>query len=208
MSIEPSPSYALSFTAASLRPELARIVAEIYLEAGSWKAAKDRILATNALQCSTTRSAERLEREFRKRLSSLSEEQIRILSGPAAEDRTAMAWLAVIKFSPFAFEFAAEVLRDKAEAHDPVMRPSDYESYVDAKMAEHPELKRLTDSSRAKVRQVLTSMLVEVGLLGTGRAVKAIHRIVLSPAVVGAIVADDRRWLAGFLVPDAEIDQL
>ena len=41
-------SFNRSFTAASLRPQLARIIAEMYLQEGNWPAAKARVLASNA----------------------------------------------------------------------------------------------------------------------------------------------------------------
>jgi len=84
-------SYNLSFTAASLRPELARIVAECYLQAGDWDLAKDRVLASNALQCRTTAGAERQEREMRRRLVCLTKDQITLLAHATSDDRAAMA---------------------------------------------------------------------------------------------------------------------
>ncbi|MBA4159439.1 MAG: DUF1819 family protein [Gemmatimonadetes bacterium] len=205
MSIDISRPYNLSFTAASLRPELARIVAEHYLATGDWDSARRSIIETNALQARSARSAKRLEIELRRRLQTLSEGQLILLAGGTAEERAAFAWLAVIKHAPFVFEFSVEVLREKLAARDPVLRPSDYESYVETKSLLHPELGELTASSREKIRQVLLSMLTEAGLLGNGRREKPIHRPVLSPAVVQAITEDDPRWLAGFLVPDSEI---
>ena len=197
-------SYSLSFTAASLRPELARIVAECFLKVGDWERVKAQILSTNALQCRSASSTVRLERELQQRLQTLTHDQLSLLAKATAEDRTAMAWLAICKRSPFVCEFAAEVLRDKLAAHDAVLRPSDYESYVEHKSLPHPELARLTPSSKRKIRQVLLRMLAEAGLLVSTRH-GAIQRPVLSPAVIRAVTADDRRWLAGFLVPDAEI---
>jgi hypothetical protein len=203
------PPYNFSFTAASLRPELARIVAECYREAGNWAAAREHILATNALQARSARSAARLESELRQRLTELTEEQLTLLTSAPAEDRAALAWLAAMKRSRFLFDFAAEVLRDKLAAHDPLLRPSDYEKFVDAKSVMHPELARLATSSRAKVREVLLHMLREAGLLGDrarrGGALGTVQRPVLSPAVLRSISDDDPHWLAGFLVPDAEI---
>jgi hypothetical protein len=199
-------TYNLGFTAASLRPELARIVAERYLATGDWDAAKQDVLATNALQTRSRASAIRLEREFRRRLSTLSEAQLTLLAEATAEDRAAVAWLAALKHSAFIFDFAAAVLRDKLAAHDPVLRPSDYESHVSAHLSVHPELAQLTDSSRAKIRRVLLRMLIEAGLLAKGQALGTIRRPVLSPAIVEAVTSDNPAWLAGFLVPDSEID--
>jgi hypothetical protein len=196
--------YHLSFTAASLRPELARIVAECFLTVGDWALVKERILSTNALQCRSASSAVRLESEMRQRLETLTHDQMVLLAQATVEDRTAMAWLAVCKRIRFAFEFAAEVLRDKLAAHDAVLRPSDYESYVENKCLPHPELGRLKPTSKHKIRQVLLKMLAEAGLLTKGTALN-IHRPALSPAVVRVITADNPNWLAAFLVPDLEI---
>ena len=200
----PVSGYHLSFTAASLRPELARIVAECFLTVGDWALVKERILSTNALQCRSASSAVRLESEMRQRLETLTHDQMVLLAQATVEDRTAMAWLATCKRIRFAFEFATDVLRDKLAAHDAVLRPSDYESYVENKCLPHPELGRLKPTSKNKIRQVLLKMLTEAGLLAKGNAL-TIHRPALSPAVVRVITADSPQWLAAFLVPDMEI---
>lgn len=200
--------YNLSFTAASLRPELARIVAEYFLAERDWEKTKERILSTNALQCRSASSAVRLERELRQRLGTLTGEQLIVLAQATAEDRAAMAWLATCKHTSFAFEFAAEALRDKLAAHDPILRRSDYETYVEIKAVGRPELMKLSGSTKSKIRQVLLRMLSEAGLVGAGIALGTIKRPVLSPVVLHAITSDDPRWLAGFLVPDHEIGGL
>ena len=198
-------SYNLSLTAASLRPELARIVAECYLELGDWDLAKDRTLSANALQCRSASSAVRLERELRQRLETLTNDQITLLAQTTAEDRAAIAWLSVCKHIRFAFEFATEVLRDKLAAHDPVLRHSDYEAYTESKALAHPELAQLTTSSKNKIRQVLLKMLKEAGLLTKGTSLGIIQRPILSPAVMRVVTTDSPDWLAGFLVPETEI---
>lgn len=201
-------SYNLGFTASSLRPDLARIVAECYLAVGDWDLAKDKVLASNALQSRTISSARRQEREIRRRLQRLTPDQITLLAQATTDDRAAMAWLAVLKSIRFAFEFAAEVLREKLATHDPVLRHSDYESYVELQSVSHADLARLSNTSKIKVRQVLLSMLKEVGILTSGAALGTIQRPVLSPAVLNVIQADSPRWLAGYLVPDTEIGVL
>lgn len=146
-----------------------------------------------------------MEREFRQRLQTLSREQLHLLAHSTAEDRMAMAWLAMLKYSAFPYEFAAEELRDKLDTHDTVLRRSDYEAFVELKTAGHPELADLKESSRTKVRQVMLRMLTEVGILAPGSLLGTIQRPILSPGALEAIRADHPRWLAGFLVPDTEI---
>ncbi len=197
------PHYPLPLSA--LRPELARIVAETFLSVGSWDLAKERILTTNALQVRTASSAIRLEREQRNRLSTLTRDQLDLLAHSHSEDRAAMAWLSIIKYSPFVFGFASEVLRAKLAAYDTGLRLSDYEDYSGLESVAHPALAALTDKSRAKLRQVLVRVLKEAGILGKGTDLGIVHRPVLSPAAVRAVSQDSPRWLAGFLVPDEEI---
>lgn len=209
MKLRHSPdSYNFSFMALPLRPELARTVAEFYLADGDWSVAKSRILATNALQCRSSRSSVRMERELRQRLATLTHDQLTLLATATAEDRAAIAWLAALKHIRFAFDFAAEVLRDKLDTQDLVLRYSDYETYVETKSAFHPELAKLRPSSRTKVRQIILGMVTEAGLVGVTGRVMTVARPVLSPPVLRAVLADDPRWLAGFLVPDDEIGVL
>jgi hypothetical protein len=208
MHIEHQTRYNLSFTAVSLRPELARIVAEHYMQVGNWDMTKVRILSSNALQCRSVNSAVRMERELRKRLKCLTDRQIAILAQATVEDRAAIAWLAALKYIRFVFDFATEVLREKIATHDPILRPSDYESYADNQSVSHPELTQLAASSKNKIRQVLLLMLAEAGLLAPSTALGTLQRPVLSPTVLEAIIADNPCWLAGFLFSDAEIRSL
>ena len=200
-----APTYSLGFTASSLRPELTRIIAEHFLEAGDWNATKARVLSGNALQARSAQSAIRMERELRQRIQCLTAEQLTLLAQSTSEDRAAMAWLAMLKYNTFVFEFASELLRDKLAAHDPVLRRSDVETFIETKAVAHPELTALKPSSGQKLRRVLLRMLFEAGLLIPGEALGIIHVPVLSPKTLRAVRDDNSRWLAGFLVTDAEI---
>ncbi len=159
-------------------------VAEFYLKDGDWSVVKSRILATNALQCRSSSGSLRMERELRQRLATLTHEQLALLATATAGDRAAIAWLAALKHIRFVFEFAAEVLREKLAAQDPILRYSDYETYVETKSAFHPELARLRPSSKNKVRQMLLHMLTEAGLIGVTGRVMPSRRPILSPPVL------------------------
>ena len=210
MSIDPKQddSYSMTFTAASLRPELARVVAEVYLDCNDWEEAKKRILRDNSLQARTTASAIRMEREMRQRLQTLSRQQIEILAGATTDSRRAIAWLAILKHSAFVFAFSTGVLRQKIQNFDPVLRPSDYENFFNNESIAHPELGHLAASTKVKIRRVIKTMLREAGILISSSKDDLIRRPIIPPEVQNAIVADNPRWLAGFLVSDKEIAAL
>jgi hypothetical protein len=197
--------YSLSFTAASLRPELVRVVAQAYEETRDWKAAKTQVLAANSLQARSPASARRMERELRQRLMHLSPEQMSLAAQGMSDERTAIAWLAAMKASGFIFAFAADQLRGKLALLDPVLRASDYEAFLINQSAAHPEVALLTQTSRAKIRSVLFSMVCDAGMATRQGSELRIQRPWVPPAVHAAILADSPRWLAGFLVPDGEI---
>ena len=197
--------YNLSFTAASLRPELARIIAETYLACADWDLTKQRVLEHNALQARTVSSGNRMEREIRQRVQKLTRPQIEILASAPADSRAAVAWLSALKSSAFVFDFAAEVVRAKLEALDPVLRPSDYETFYSGKCTAHPELVAIKPATQVKIKCVLLTMLREAGILNQSSTADTFCRPVVPHNVLATIIADDRRWLAGFLVPDNEI---
>lgn len=200
--------YILSFSAASLRPDLARIVAEVYLDCSDWDEAKKRVIRDNSLQSRTPSSAIRMEREFRQRLQTLTHRQIEILATAPADSRVAIAWLSVLKHSAFVFDFVNEVLRSKLENHDAVLRHSDYENFFHSKSVSHPELAALKPATQTKINRVLKTMLREAGIMGQSGKDDSLCRPLLLPEILDAILADNRRWLAGFLVPDNEIATL
>ena len=180
-------------------------VAEIYLRLGSWDLAKEEVLRTNALQCRSAVSSNRLEREIRPRLQKLTTDQISAIASATAQSRICLSWLAAVKHSTFLFDFAAETLRGKLEQHDYPLRESDYRRFIEEKKATHPELSRITDSSLGKVRRVLLAMLREMEILTEGEGLGLIRRPVVPTEVEALIRADDPRLLAAFLVPSLEI---
>lgn len=200
-------AYNLSFTAGSLRPDLSRVVAGAYIQAGSWELAKKLINEGNLLQYEVKGSAKRMELEIRNRLTTLTKDQLAFLAEASMDDATAIAWLAACKRILFVHDFAVDVLREKLAHQDNVLRHSDYEHYLALKRGEHPELNKLTDLSKSKTRQVMFKMLAEAGITDAslGQDDPILHRPPLSYAVTELIVNDDRKWLRAFLIPDHEL---
>lgn len=198
--------YKLSFTAASLRPELLSTIAEQFCLLGSWEKSKKAVLEANALQARSAASLLRMERELRHRLQTLTDAQLRLAYHSTGDVRACIAWLAAVKHSAFLFAFPAEVMRGKLAIHDPVLRQSDYQRFLGEKSMHHPELSELTESSAAKIRRVMLLMLREMGLLVAGSDLGLIQRVAIPPAVEKTILSDDPKWLAAFLLSDSEIE--
>jgi len=206
--MEHPSSYHLGFTAASLRPELGRIIAEVYLTCGDWEQTKKTVVFENALQARSSTSGSRLEREIRPRLQLLTRSQVEILAGAPADGRRSIAWLSVLKRVELIYTFSADVLRTKLETHDAILRPSDYEGFIATQSIVHSELAALKPSTLDKLKRTLMAMLREAGILSKNLKDPALTRPFVPPDVLQAILDDDRGWLAGFLVPDDEIATL
>ncbi len=205
LNVQEHGRYNLSFTASSLRPELARIIAETYQDCRDWDDTKTKVLAQNSLQSRTLSSRIRMELEIRQRVQMLTPDQIELLAQAPSDGRIAITWLSMLKRSRFVFDFAAEVLRSKLDGSDLYLRPSDYESFWSIKSVTHPELAGISKTTHEKIRQVLHNMLREAGILSSTTGDSLIARPVIPHDAMASIIADDRKWLAGFLVPDHEI---
>jgi hypothetical protein len=200
-----APRYCLSFTAAGLRPDLAAVIAAIHLEEqGDWARTKAAVLERNALQARSASSSKRLESELRQRLQCLSASQLQLLAQGTSDERTAMAWLAVLKRIQIAADLTRQVLMEKLSSLDPVLRRSDMAAFFEGCEREHPELAALAPSSQQKVRSALLQMLRDAGLLagkaGKGGTLGSVQRPLVSPQVQELLAEDDPALLAGFLL--------
>jgi hypothetical protein len=200
--------YCLSFTAAGLRPDLAAVIAAIHLEEeGDWARTKTAVLERNALQARSANSGKRLESELRQRLQRLTEPQLVLMAKGASDERSAMAWLAVLKRIQIAADLTREVLLEKLSSLDPVLRRSDMAIFYEACERDHPELGSLAPSSQQKVRSALLQMLREAGLLagkaGKGGTLGTVQRPLVSPQVQELLADDDPALLEGFLLNPA-----
>jgi hypothetical protein len=181
------------------------VIAAIHLEEqGDWARTKAEVLERNALQARSASSGKRLESELRQRLQGLTKPQLQLLAQGTSEERSAMAWLAVLKRIQIAADLSREVLLEKLSSLDPVLRRSDMAAFYEDREREHPELAALATSSQQKVRSALLQMLRDAGLLagkaGKGGTLGTVQRPLLSPQVKEVVISDDPALLVGFLL--------
>jgi len=179
------------------------VIAGVHLEEGDWARTKAAVLQRNALQARSASSGKRLESELRQRLQCLNAGQMELLAKGTSDERTAMAWLAVLKRIQIAADLTREVLMGKLSSLDPVLRRSDMAAFYEDCERNHPELGALAPSSQQKVRSALLQMLRDAGLLagkaGKGGTLGTVQRPILSPQVQELVVSDDPALLVGFL---------
>ena len=181
------------------------MIAGIHLEEeGDWARTKAKVLERNALQTRSASSGKRLESELRQRLQCLNAPQLQLLARGTSDERTAMAWLAVLKHIRIAADLTHQVLMGKLSGLDPVLRRSDMAAFYEDCERDHPELAALAPSSQQKVRSALLQMLRDAGLLagkaGKGGTLGTVQRPFLSPQVQEVVAGDDPALLAGFLL--------
>jgi hypothetical protein len=180
------------------------VIAGVHLEVeGDWALTRAAVLERNALQARSAKSSKVLETELRQRLQCLTAPQLQLLAQGTSDERSAMAWLAVLKRIQIAADLTRQVLVSKL-SQDPVLRRSDMAAFYEDCERDHPELAALAPSSQQKVRSALLQMLRDAGLLvgkaGKGGTLGTVHRPLLSPQVQEVVAGDDPALLAGFLL--------
>ncbi len=181
------------------------MIASIYLEVeGDWALTRATVLERNALQARSAKSSKVLETELRQRLQCLTAPQLQLLAQGTSDERSAMAWLAVLKRIQIAADLTRQVLVGKLSSQDPVLRRSDMAAFYEDCERDHPELAALAPSSQQKVRSALLQMLRDAGLLvgkaGKGGTLGKVQRPLLSPQAQELVTSDDPALMAGFLL--------
>jgi hypothetical protein len=184
------------------------VIAAIHLEEqGDWARTKAAVLERNALQARSASTGKRLESELRQRLQCLNIPQVQLLARGTSDERSAMAWLAVLKRIQIAADLTREVLLVKLSSLDTVLRRSDMTAFYENCEREHPELAALAASSQQKVRSALLQMLRDAGLLvgkpGKGGTLGSVQRPLVSTQVQAVLEEDDPSLLVGFLLSPA-----
>lgn len=157
--------YALSFTSGALLSKEAAVLAPIYIELKDWEKVRDLAVSQNLLQARTYRTGVRVARETIKRLSALSDHELKILDDITASERGHLMWAAACRRYDLIGEFAEEVLREKFLTLAGAISYADYDSFFRAKSMWHDELGTIADSTYKKLREVLFRMMTEAALV-------------------------------------------
>jgi len=198
--------YSFSFLAGALFLRESVAVAGLLAKGHSWDELARVANEENLLRQRTEASRVRLLREIRHRLRELSSKEIEFFAAAGASDQRQLLFMALCQRFRFIREFVDEVLRTKALAMELQLYPTDFARFFDRKGAEEPEIERLTDKSKAKVKQVIIRMLAEAGLIDSTKA-QRLQVAIPSQALARLVAETDPKRLRFLLLPDASIRQ-
>lgn len=194
--------YSMSFTTAPLLYNESLMIAALFAEVQDWSMVRETVLAENRLQMRTVNSSKRIFQEISSRLKQLTPAQMETLLESEPRDQNHLLWLAFCKRYRFVYDFAATVMREKYVRLDLKLTYEDYDIFFNHKAEWHPEVERVAEATRKKLRQFLFRIMREAELLNQqGQIVP----VLLSPRVADVIVQDDPTHLTIFPISEMDI---
>ena len=177
-------SYSLSMSGSSVRRPETVETARLYLDLGDWNAVRKQVVEDNLYQLNAESSRKRVAGELVKRLRTLTDDEIRFLVGSYGDDQSAILWVSVCRTYQFVSYLSANVLRDRYGSGIPTYTEGAFEAFFEQEAEVHPELARLTEAGRKKMRNQVFRMLVECDLVTEEGTITPLHP---SSAFVGVI---------------------
>lgn len=145
--------------------------------------------------------------ECKLRLTTLTDNQFKILLTGHVQTQKQIAFLAACKRFLFITDFVVEVVREKFLLFDYRLTDGDFLTFCRSKAELHPEIENLTDLTLKKIKQVTFKILEQSGLIDS-ITLKNILPQYLESNIVQAINEDNHIWLKLFLYSDNEIKKI
>ena len=197
--------YKLSFTAVSFMLNNTIKVAEKYNELRDWSTVETEIIENNLLQKRTLSTAKRMFKEYKCRVQALNTEELELLLSGSFEVQKQINLLAICKTYQVILDFIIDIVRNKYLEFNAVLKDIDFEIFLDDKSLDFPELEKLKDSTKVKLRRVVFRILDESGLI-TDIKSKIITPILIKDEVKNIVTKNNPELLKIYLLADIEIN--
>ena len=178
-----------------------------YLEHKDWDKVKDLVVEENIMQKQSVSSRKRVFAEIKRRIETLSNEQLEYVNESSSSDIRNFIFLTILKTYRFIFEFMTEVISKKVLMFDYKILNSDYETFFESKRYAVEQLESITEATQYKLKQVLFRILEEAMIIDNTKS-KNILKPHLSGEVIKLIIKDNPIYLKAFLYTDYEIEKM
>lgn len=199
--------YIFSYTAATLMLHETNEVMKKYLEYKDWNKVKEIVIEENIMQKQSVSSRKRVFTEIKRRIETLSNEQLEYVNESSSSDIRNFIFLTILKTYRFIFEFMTEVISKKVLMFDYKILNSDYETFFESKKYAVEQLENITEATQYKLKQVLFRILEEAMIIDNTKS-KNILKPHLSGEVIELIIKDNPIYLKAFLYTDYEIEKM
>jgi hypothetical protein len=194
----------MSFTTGGLFRQESVELAQLYLEIRDWAQLSNQVASQNLLQVRTQSSSKRIARELISRLKLLSEPELQGLIAASGRDQGYILWVAICRRYQFIADFTKEVICAHYIRLQTDMQHADFDTFFDSKAEWHPELDRLSDSTRLKLRQVLFRILREAGILSNTLQIQS---PIWSPQILEILKPTGTRSLQYFPIFESDLER-
>ena len=161
MNKEKIERYKFSFTAASLQVPVMTSLAEKMVNEGlSLDELKQEDVGKER-----AKTNKRQFIEMKKRLATLSDDEINHLARASYEEQRLLSMVAFARAYRFFYDFVTDVVAEKVALFNFTLTDMDYNVFFSRVAADHPEAEKLTGKTQYKVKQVLFKVLEEAGII-------------------------------------------
>ena len=158
--------YLLSYTACPMRRPESVILARAYLDCVNWDEVRRQCLEDDILMLRFESSRKRISSELIKRLKTLSGAELAALAhNDETAAQTALCWIAISRTYEFIRDFVEQVVATRWEQGKGNLLIGAYEAFYEEASATHPELEKLAEATRPRLRNQLFQMLREAGFI-------------------------------------------
>lgn len=179
------PPYKMSFSTGGLFVNESVELARLHKAGESWQDTIVTAMADGATSLPKASSNRRTLREIANRVSCLTPDEREFLVEQSDRpEQEALLWLAACRAYRFVREFAIEVIQERFLSYRYDLPLDAYDHFFDAKAEWHPELAKISTSTRLKLRQILFRILREAGVIDRANNIRPAY---LSSRVVALI---------------------
>jgi hypothetical protein len=161
MNKEKIERYKFSFTAASLQVPVMTSLAEKMVNEGL---SLDELKPEDVGK-ERAKTNKRQFIEMKKRLATLSDDEINHLARASYEEQRLLSMVAFARAYRFFYDFVTDVVAEKVALFDITLTDMDYNVFFSRVAADHPEADKLTSLTQKKVRQYTFKVLEQAGLI-------------------------------------------
>lgn len=166
-------NYRLSFGAGGcLYIVEGKIFIDLFFDFDDWSRVLEEITKKNVLQFNSELTTNRRAKELCLRLKSLSVEELSFYSEADFQDQSILSWIALCRTYDFIADFSSKVILESFSKYRLELTYADFDFFFEEEKQWHPELEKIAEITRKKLRQVLFKMMKEADFLSSTNQLK------------------------------------